>query len=270
MKYWRLFALFFFLFASFFPSPLTGAGTKNILPRLPEFVIERGYSDSFQVLECVVASQIYESTAESSLRVVLKNVAEKKVETAVKVRILYLTSDRSAQLFVNGKSRDYDRKNPRIPFSLEPGQTIDLQVKAKHTIEFSLEAWKKEKLESPSSSASEAKKKPRFDLSDLSRLFDNEKFGRRFMVGPLVSKWGIFPVDFQHVKLEINVPSDFVGIFPGGTKWRKNGRGNGIVYSFEGTEGYNGALFLPKTDLKSDFPASPEGITVSTQAPPLK
>ncbi|HEY9071417.1 MAG TPA: hypothetical protein VIV61_14255 [Candidatus Ozemobacteraceae bacterium] len=227
-------------------APEAVAASRNLVPRLPELVLERGYSDAFQVVECEAKSRLTEETAESSVRVVLKNVSDARVQSSLKIRILYLTSESAAQLEVNGKPARYDRANPRVPFALEPGQEIALQLKARHGIQYSLESANRE--EAPAALQDAAPKKRGFALDDLTALFGNEKFGKRFMVGPLVSKWGIFPVDFRQVKISVTVPTEFDAILPNSSLWKSAGDRNGRTFTFEGTEGFTGAVFLPKTD----------------------
>ncbi|HOY66979.1 MAG TPA: hypothetical protein PLP29_08820 [Candidatus Ozemobacteraceae bacterium] len=238
-------ALFLGFILSAAPEAL--AASRSLVPRLPELVLERGYSDAFQVIECEAKSRLTEETAESSVRVILKNVSEARVQSSLKIRILYLTSESAAQLEVNGKPARYDRANPRIPFALEPGQEIALQLKARHGIQYSLEAADRE-VSAPALQDATPKKKRGFALDDLTSLFDNEKFGKRFMVGPLVSKWGIFPVDFKQVKISVTVPTEFDAILPDSSLWKSSGDRNGKTFSFEGTEGFTGAVFLPKAE----------------------
>jgi len=254
-------------FLSSFVSVAFCAGSKNLVPRMPEFVIERGYSDSFQVVECIANVQIYNDVAETQTTVVLKNITEKKIESAIKIRILYLVSEQMVQLLVNGKPRGYDKKNPRILFSLEPGQQIEFKLKAKQNIQYNLDIFKEEKTKNIPLQPD--KKEKGFSFGDLSRFFERENFGHRFMIGPLVSKWGIFPVDFKHVKIDITVPSNFFAILQNDKIWKKQEKGNGTVFSFEGTEGFAGATFLPKSEIDQQKFApqpTPQGITISSQS----
>ncbi|HOT27860.1 MAG TPA: hypothetical protein PLU72_06705 [Candidatus Ozemobacteraceae bacterium] len=227
--------------------PLTAA-SRNLLPRLPEFVLERGHSDAFQVVECEAKSRLLDETAESTVRITLKNVSDKQVESSLKIRILYLTGDAAAQLEVNGRPVRYDRANPRLPFSLAPGQEISLLLKARHGIQYSLEAANREQREQQSALQDAAPKKRGFALDDLRSLFDNEKFGKRFMVGPLISKWGIFPVDFRNVKISIVAPSDFDAILPDPAHWQSRRDSRNTTFTFEGTDGFAAAIFLPSVD----------------------
>ena len=221
--------------------------SKNLLPRLPELVIEKGYSDAFEVVECVAKSRLVADGAESHLKVVLKNVSGKPVVSALKIRILYLLSDQAAEMSVNGKGSRFDRKNPRVAFSLQPNEELTVTLEARQNILYNLDALKQE--QEGTRRDSKNGKDPLFTLDSLKKLFSQENFGRRYLVGPLVSKWGIFPVPFRQVKLDITVPHDFGGVFPDESLWKKTERGGSTVFSFEGTDGFSGAVFLPKQDV---------------------
>ena len=221
---------------------------RNLLPRLPEFVIERGFSDAFQVVESSAKATLFNDTAESRVSVLLKNVSDRHLDSSIKVRILYLESDQSVSLSVNGHSVRYDRKNPRLPFSLDPGQEVTLEIKARQGLQYNLDAMKTE--QRPPAGEKPAEKKPKFGLDDLSKLFGGrEHYGRRYLIGPLVSKWGIFPVEFKRARLEISVPSDFDAVFPREGLWTRSSTGTGHVFRFEGESGFNGVVFLPKADV---------------------
>lgn len=238
-----LLALFIILI--FGASPLAAA-SRQLLPRLPEFVLERGHSDAFQVVECEAKSRLTEETAESLVRIKLLNVTDKQIQSSLKIRVLYLTGESSAQLEVNGRPALYDRANPRLPFSLAPGEEITLQIKARHGIQYSLDAANPDQRELQPQYA--APRKRGFALNDLTSLFDNEKFARRLMIGPLISKWGIFPIDFKNVKISIVVPTDFDAILPDEALWKSQRDSSGKTFTFEGTEGFASAIFLPEAD----------------------
>ncbi|MFZ2956057.1 MAG: hypothetical protein WA705_04090 [Candidatus Ozemobacteraceae bacterium] len=223
---------------------------KNLLPRLPELVIERGFSDAFQVVESTVRAQLVDQTAESRLLVTLRNVSDQTVQSSVKIRILYLTSENAVQISVNGKSARFDRKNPRVPFSLGPSEQITFEVKARQGIEYNLDAIKKEQGMNGSDEENKGKK-TKFEVGELTRFFGKENYGRRFLVGPLVSKWGIFPVDFKKVALEIVVPRDFEAVFPHEGLWQKKEHSTSVTYTFDGTEGYTGTIFMPRRDAET-------------------
>lgn len=268
----RRFAPLLAMFLVLLGNTQVASAEKNLLPRLPEFVIERGFSDAFQVVESTARATLFNDTAESRVSVVLKNVSDRHVDSSIKVRILYLESDQSVGLSVNGHGMKFDRKNPRVPLSLNPGEQVTLEIKARQGIQYNLDALKKE--QRAPSGEKESGKKPKFALDDLSKLFGGrENFGRRFLVGPLVSKWGIFPVEFKQVKVEISVPSDFDAVFPREGAWSRKSGSNGHVYSFEGETGFNGVVFLPKADV-AEFrkvwqspEASPSAAASATPSP---
>jgi len=238
-----LLAVFLFLL---FAADASFAASRNLMPRLPEFVLERGYSDAFQVVACEVKSHLTEETADSQVRITLRNISENKVQTSLKIRVLYLTSEAAAQVEVNGRPFKYDRTNPRLPFVLEPGQEITLQVKARHGIQYSLEAAAREQKTVTLEDA--APKKRGFALNELRSLFDNEKFEKRFMVGPLVSKWGIFPIDFKNVKIDIVVPKEYDAVLPDPAVWQTTRDNRSKSFTFEGVDGFAAAVFLPEKD----------------------
>jgi hypothetical protein len=235
---------------------------KNLLPRLPEVVIEKGHSDSFEVVDCQATSQVVGEEARTSLKVILKNVSASPVASSLKIRALYLLGDHGASLSINGKPMRFDRRNPRFAFALEPGQELTVALEARQNILYNLDALKKEEEEDRRSPSPGRSVQSAFD--GLKRFFGKENFGRRYMVGPLVSKWGIFPVPFRRVRLEITVPRDFEGVLPADSPWKRQERGASQVFTFEGTEGFSGAVFLPRQDAaafrklqEAAFPASP-------------
>ncbi len=220
---------------------------KNLLPRLPELVIEKGHSDSFEVVECSASSQVVGEVAQSSLKVILRNVSAKPVDSSLKIRTLYLLGEHGASMSVNGKPYRFDRRNPRLAFSLEPGQDLTVALETRQNILYNLDALKKEEEEDRRSRSPGKSVQNAFD--GLKRFFGHDNFGRRFMVGPLVSKWGIFPVPFRQVRLQITIPRDFEGVLPAESAWKRIERGQSQVFTFEGTDGFSGAVFLPRQDV---------------------
>ncbi len=72
------------------------------------------------------------------------------------------------------------------------------------------------------------------------------------MVGPLASKWGVFPLEFSKVQLEVIVPNDYAMVSQLDDKWQSSRRGREITYVFSSNEGFEGTVFLPETD-KEEF-----------------
>jgi len=228
-------------------SPLS-ASSKNLLPRMPELVIEKGYSDVFQVVECIGNSKLRNESVDSVIRVILKNVSDKTVSSSLKIRVLYLTSENAVKVTFNGKPMKFERRNPRIPFSLNPNEEVAISIDARQSIQYSLDAVKKENAVENQSGRKESK----FALGDFARFFDKEeRYGKRYMVGPLVSKWGVFPVDFKKVSLSIVVPADFDAVFPTVGAWKKLENRNSTVFTFDGVDGFSGAIFLPQKDVEA-------------------
>ena len=92
----------------------------------------------------------------------------------------------------------------------------------------------------------------------------NDRYGKRFQTGPLVSKWGLFPVDFEKLSLEIKVPENFTVITSYESSWQDVKKGKKVItYKTVDTDNYSDAIFLPESDkeeqlktmeiLKSDF-----------------
>lgn len=233
------------------------AASRNLLPRFPEIVLEKGFSENFQVTECIAKVRIGADDAASSMDLTLKNRGDKSVKSSVKFRILYPTSESQVQIKINGKSVKYDRKSPRHAFELEKDASITFQVTARTDINYSIdgvrEALRKEHEDEP-------QKGKKFDLSGFMNLFDREKFGKRFLVGPLASKWGVFPLEFEKVQLEIIVPSDYTIVAKEMEKWQEKDGGREKTFTFKETEGFEGAVFLPETD-KKEFLKTQEILT---------
>lgn len=225
------------------------AAPRNMLPRFPEIIIEKGLSEQFQVTGCEARVKIYGSDAESSLKVTIKNQSQKPVESSVKFRILYPTSENQVKINVNGKNIGYRRDKPRHVFTLQSGESIIFDLSAKVSINYSVDSVRKALREQEKE---ESDKKRGFLLDDFTRLFEREKYGRRFMVGPLVSKWGVFPLDFAAIDLEIEVPEDFVLVSNSNEAWQETKTRGGRVFRSTSLDGFAAAVFLPESD-REDF-----------------
>ncbi len=222
------------------------SASRNLLPRFPEVVLEKGFSQNFQVTECQAKVRITEDEAQSSMSISLQNRSPEKIKSSVKFRILYPTSESQVSIKVDGKPIKYDRASPRHTFELDSNAVISFQVSAHTNINYSIdsvrEALRKEHHDD------EPKSGKKFDLGSLMKLFDREKFGKRFLVGPLASKWGVFPLEFGKVQLEVIIPSDFVMVSSVAEKWKNRKTGREVIYTFKEVEGFEGTVFLPETD----------------------
>jgi len=224
------------------------AQQRNMLPRFPELIIEKGLSESFSVVECIAKVDISGNNAESSLKVDMKNISGKPLSSSVKFRILYPTGESQVRIRVNGKPFKFERANPRHSFQLAPDQNINFEIKARTSVNYSIDSVRKALREQEDDS----KRKKGFLMEDFTRLFEREKFGRRFMVGPLVSKWGLFPVEIVSSSIEVKVPSEFVMVTPNADIWQHSQHGNTRIFRSDARENFSSAVFLPEND-REDF-----------------
>ena len=241
-------ALFLILFLAVISSSLL-ASPRNMLPRFPELIIEKGLSESFQVTSCDARVKIYGTDAESSLKVTIKNQGKNAVDSSVKFRILYPTSENQVKVRVNGKNIGYRRDKARHSFTLQPDESIVFEMNAKVSVNYSIDSVRKALREQEKE---ETDKKRGFLLDDFTRLFEHEKYGRRFMVGPLVSKWGVFPVDFAAVNVEVEVPEEFTLATEGASAWQEARNRGGRIFKSTAIEGFASAVFLPESE-KEEF-----------------
>ena len=225
------------------------ASPRNMLPRFPELIIEKGLSENFQVTSCDARVKVYGSDAESSLKVAIKNQGKNAVDSSVKFRILYPTSENQVKVSVNGKNIGYRRDKSRHAFTLQPDESIVFELNAKISVNYSIDSVRKALREQE---REETDKKRGFLLDDFTRLFEREKYGRRFMVGPLVSKWGVFPVDFAAVTVEVEVPEEFALVSENAATWQETRNRGGRVFKSTASEGFASAVFLPESE-KEEF-----------------
>ncbi len=225
------------------------ASPRNMLPRFPELIIEKGLSENFQVTSCDAHVKVYDSDAESSLKVTIKNQGKNAVDSSVKFRILYPTSENQVKVSVNGKNIGYRRDKSRHTFTLQPDESIVFQLNAKVSVNYSVDSVRKALREQEKE---ETDNKRGFLMDDFTRLFEREKYGRRFMVGPLVSKWGVFPVDFAAVNVEVEVPEDFALVTENASVWQESRGRSGRIFKSAAIEGFASAVFLPESD-KEEF-----------------
>ncbi len=236
---------------------LASATEHNILPRFPEIVIEKEYSQYFKVKDCQAKASIEGEIAKTNLVAVLTNIADKEIATSVKFRILYPTSMNSISIKVNDKNFKYDSENPRYSFSLKPNEEIKFDMTANVSVNYSIDAVRKaiERMEEAEKQGSvrnksKAKNNARELGESFMRLFkSNDRFGKRFQIGLLVSKWGLFPVDFEKLSLEIKVPEDFTVISSYESIWQDVKKDkNTATYRTTDVDNYNEAIFLPEKD----------------------
>lgn len=233
------------------------ASSKTLLPRFPEIIIEKGLSQNFLVSECKARCAINGNESDSSIWITLTNQSSDPIESSIKYRVLYPMGDSQTRIRANGKSISYDRKNPRLAFTLQPEESIKFEIHARSTINYSIDAVRKALREEKEESQS---KRKRFVLDDFTKFFSREKFGHRFMVGGIISKWGIFPLKFDKVDIEVIVPANFVLVASNEEEWDLRETGREKTFRFSKDEGFNAAVFLPESD-KEDFIKTQEILT---------
>lgn len=257
MKRSTLFIYSFVLISFVLVSKLLLADERNLLPRFPEIVIEKEYSQYFKVKDCIAKASIENDIAVTSLKAVLTNISEKEISSSVKFRILYPTSYEKIDIKVNGKAFKYDVEQPRYSFSLKPNEEITFDMNANVYIYYSIDAVRKsiknmEEEQKPG--VRNAKKSAKAKGQDIANSFlryfkSNDRYGKRFQVGPLVSKWGLFPVDFEKVNIEIKVPEKFTLITSFDYVWQDVTKAKkSIVYKATDIDNYSDAIFLPESE----------------------
>ena len=232
-------------------TPRINAATRNMLPRFPEVILEKGFSSNFIVTDCNASARIYNDTAETNLKLTILNRSPKTIKSSVKFRVLYPTSNNQIRVKVNGRSIGYNRKSPRYKFTLESSKEISFEINAKTSVKYSVDNLRKSLREEYENNRKKKKGK-KFDLGGLMKLFDREKFGRRFMVGPVASKWGVFPLEFGKVTIKVSVPDNFTLVAQNSDKWQVKKQGDEQYFTFNNVEGFAGSVFLPEND-KEDF-----------------
>ena len=233
------------------------ATERNILPRFPEIVIEKEYSQYFKVKTCKAKATIEGDIAKTSLSAVLSNISDKDISSSVKFRILYPTGLNNISIKINGKDFKYEPENPRYSFSLKPQEDIDFSMNAHVYINYSIDAvrdslkrMEKNENQGGVRNKKSVKNKGQELGESFMRLFKaNDRYGRRFQVGSLVSKWGLFPVDFENLSLEVTVPGDFTVITSFESIWQdKTKTKKAVTYKTSDVDNYGDAVFLPSAD----------------------
>lgn len=240
----KLFSVLITIIFTAFTSGLAAA-PRNMLPRFPELIIEKGLSENFKVTDCQAKVKISDNDADSTLKVSIINQGSTAVKSSVKFRILYPTAESQVRLRINGKQVSYSRANPRHEFELQPQETINIDLSARIQVNYSVDGVRKALREQESDKDN---KKKGFVMSDFTTLFEREKFGKRFMVGSLVSKWGVFPVEFANVSIEVAVPNDYSMVASSTETWKESRSGNSKVFLTTAMENFSGAVFLPEGD----------------------
>ena len=270
-KFYQIFIIFVGIICFVFAADTAKATDRNILPRFPEIVIEKSYSQFFKVKYCQAKASLENDIAVTSLKAVLANISDKEISSSVKFRILYPAAISKIAINVNGKPFKYDPEKPRYSFSLKPNEEITFEMNSDVYINYSVDAVrqaikrKEEEEKGGVRDQKSVKNKGQDIANSFLRYFkSNDRYGKRFQTGPLVSKWGLFPVDFEKLSLEIKVPENFTVITSYESSWQDVKKGKKVItYKTVDTDNYSDAIFLPESDkeeqlktmeiLKSDF-----------------
>ncbi len=245
-----------FVFSILIPC-ISRGDERNILPRFPEIVIEKEYSQYFKVKDCQANATIENEIANTSLKAVLANISDKEITSSVKFRILYPSSINNISIKINGKSFNYNPEQPRYSFSLKPNEEIKFEMNANVYIYYSIDAVRKaikRKEEEEKSGVRDAKTSAKKKGQDIANSFlryfkSNDRYGKRFQVGQLVSKWGLFPVDFEKLSIEIKTPENFTIITSFESSWQDTKKvKKSLIYKTTDTDNYSDAIFLPESD----------------------
>ena len=246
-----------FIAVILFSSNSANATEHNLLPRFPEIVIEKEYSQYFRVKDCQAKAVIENDYAVTSLKAVLANISEKEISSSVKFRILYPTNVNKIDIKINGKAFKYDPEQPRYSFSLKSNEEIKFEMNANVSVNYSIDAVRKSIKrmdEENKTGVRDAKKSAKAKGQELAESFmrffkSNDRYGKRFQIGPLVSKWGLFPVDFEKINLEIKVPENFTLISSYENVWQDKSKSKKITtYKTTDVDNYSDAIFLPLSD----------------------
>lgn len=270
-KLYHIFIIFIGIICFVFAADTAKATERNILPRFPEIVIEKSYSQFFKVKDCQAKATIENDIAVTRLKAVLANISDKEISSSVKFRILYPAAISKVAINVNGKPFKYDPEKPRYSFSLKPNEEITFEMNSDVYINYSVDAvrqaikHKEEEEKGGVRDRKSVKSKGQDIANSFMRYFkSNDRYGKRFQTGPLVSKWGLFPVDFEKLSLEIKVPENFTLITSYESSWQDVKKGKKVItYKTVDTDNYSDAIFLPESDkeeqlktmeiLKSDY-----------------
>ena len=224
--------------------PCFADSPHNLLPRLPQIVFDKGTSDMFSVEELTANVDMELYNAKTELNLKLKNVSEKQIQIPLKFRVLYPTGKNPVKITINNKSIKYNQENPIEILKLSPNEIADISIQAYVSTDYSVNNIKK------AIAAQENQKKSKLQTvgESFARYFNQEIYGKRFMIGVPVSKWGIFPVNIKKAKIEITTSSDIIVISEKPEIWKQVSRKKGKKFICESTEGFETTVFLPAKD----------------------
>ncbi len=237
------FLLLFFIFL--LVPAINFANPHNLLPRFPEIVFDTGNTNNYLIEELTCEAFINGNIAETESLVKIKNPTNKNTSASIKFRVFYPQGKRAVTIRIDGRNFRYSNKNNQYNLSLAPNQIATFHIKARVSANYSVNAVRK-------AIKAQEEKKSTF-ASDFAKYFNTEKYGKRFMMGALVSKWGIFPFSMDKVNIKVSAPTGFIITGQDENSW--NTQDNGKLATFEFSSkgisdpSYQGVI-LPKKDLK--------------------
>ena len=175
---------------------LTFANPHNLLPRFPEIIIQQGMTEDYAVDSLIAIATIQDNYAHTVVNTDLRNISQTKAFTSVKFRILYPKNLSSVTIKINGSDFNYTPERNTYNFWLNPNEAVNFHIEADVSVNYSINAVRKALKEEE-----KAKKNIKTTFAeDFAAYFNTEKYGKRFMTGNIVSKWGIFPLSIKSLK----------------------------------------------------------------------
>jgi hypothetical protein len=248
MKMKNLLTYFIFLLLLLVSSTCL-ANPHNLLPRLPELIIQEGNTADYLIKEISSKIAIEDNLANTETHITLVNTTKKDAKALIKFRVLYPVGKSPVSIKVNGKNFKYSAKNYLHQLVLAPSESATFEIKARVSVNYSINAVRKALREEE-----RARKKEKSTFaSDFAKYFNTEKYGKRFMISSIVSKWGIFPLDVEKVNIEVKAPARFIQVNHQAEQWKQREEGKLQTFEFSSTDPenmrYQGVL-LPQEDLK--------------------
>lgn len=226
----------------------TFANPHNLLPRFPEIIIQQGMTENYTVVSLTAIATIQDNHAQTIVNTDLKNISESKAFTSVKFRILYPKSSSSVKIKINGSDFNYSPQRNTYNFWLNPNETINFHIEADVSVNYSINAVRKALKEEE-----KAKKNIKSTFAeDFAAYFNTEKYGKRFMTGNIISKWGIFPLSIKNLEIAANTPPNMIIVSENNGVWNQKSRVKQNHFYCNDSKAYNSAVFLPEKD-KNDF-----------------
>jgi hypothetical protein len=227
---------------------LTFANPHNLLPRFPEIIIQQGMTENYAADSLTAIATIQDNYAHTVVNTDLRNISQTKAFTSVKFRILYPKNLSSIKIKINGSDFNYTPERNTYNFWLNPNEAVNFHIEANVSINYSINAVRKALKEEE-----KAKKNIKTTFAeDFAAYFNTEKYGKRFMTGNIVSKWGIFPLSIKKLEIAATTPPNMILVSENNEVWNQKSRVKQNHFYCNDSKSYNSAVFVPEKD-KEDF-----------------